>query len=251
MTGRPDDPWSAERGRSFAAVADVYAATRPEYPPEAVEWVAGPGCRDVLDLGAGTGKLTAGLVAGSRRVTAVEPLLDMLVRLQIPRVWRVAGAAEKIPLADNCMDAVYAAQAFHWFRPAEALSEIARVLRPAGRLGVLWNLIDVSVGWAGELSGILHESVPAVSDLGSKAPFRSTLFSAPQHRRFAHPGQPLDLPGLLDLMRSRSYIATLEAEDHAAVLEHVTQLVREHPDLGGRSEFTLPYVTDVWRATKS
>lgn len=250
MTDRPADPWSAERGRSFGAVADVYASTRPDYPPAAVAWVSGPACRNVLDLGAGTGKLTAGLVVAGRQVTAVEPLLDMLGRLQVPGAWRVAGAAEHIPLADRSMDAVFAGQAFHWFRTDDAVAEIARVLRPAGRLGLLWNMIDVSVSWASELAGILHEKAPAITSVSSARPFTSRLFSGLETRQFPHPGHRLDLPTLLDLVRSRSYITTLEAKEHAAVLEQVTRLVREHAELRGHSEFTLPYVTDVWRATK-
>lgn len=251
MTGSPAGPWSAARGRSFGDVADVYAATRPEYPPDAIAWVAGPGCRDVLDLGAGTGKLTAGLVAAGLRVMAVEPLLDMLGQLRVASSWRIAGAAERIPLVDRCMDAVYAGQAFHWFRTDEAIPEIARVLRPAGRLGLLWNMLDVSVGWVAELAEILHERVPAMDTVSRKIPFDSKRFSGLQSRQFAHAGQRLDLPSLLDLVRSRSYIVTLPGEDHAAVLRRVTRLVRGHPDLAGRGDFTLPYVTDVWRATKS
>lgn len=250
MTRRPDHAWSAERGRSFGGVADVYAATRPEYPPEAIVWVAGANCREVLDLGAGTGKLTAGLVAAGWSVTAVEPLLDMLERLPAPSSGRVAGAAERIPLVDRCMDAVFVGQAFHWFRPEEAIAEIARVLRPAGRLGLMWNMLDVSVGWVAELADILHERVPAMDTVSRRIPFDSPLFSGLQTRQFAHPGQRFDLPKLLDLVRSRSYIVTLPAKDHAAVLERVTRLVREHGDLDSRTEFTVPYVTDVWRATK-
>lgn len=250
MTTRPADPWSAERGRSFGAVADVYAATRPDYPAEAVAWVAGLRCRTVLDLGAGTGKLTAGLAGAGQRVAAVEPLLNMLERLQVPQAWRIAGAAEHIPLANRSMDAVYAGQAFHWFRTDEALAEIARVLRPAGRLGLLWNMIDVSVGWASELASILHEKVPTMTSVSTARPFTSRLFTGLESKQFPHPGHRLDLSALLDLVRSRSYIVALEPDEHAAVLEQVTRLVREHADLRGHTEFTLPYVTDVWRATK-
>lgn len=228
----------------------MYAATRPDYPAEAVAWVAGPGCRRVLDLGAGTGKLTAGLAGAGKQVVAVEPLLDMLERMQIPDVRRIAGAAEHIPLADQSMDAVYAGQAFHWFRTDEALAEIARVLRPAGRIGLLWNMIDLSVSWASELAGILHEKVPALTSVSTAQPFTSRLFTGLETRQFAHPGHRLDLPALLDLVRSRSYIVTLEPDEHAAVLYQVTRLVRDHADLRGNSEFTLPYVTDAWRATK-
>ncbi|MGB9376371.1 MAG: class I SAM-dependent methyltransferase [Mycobacteriales bacterium] len=250
MTEPAADPWSAERGRSFGGVADVYAASRPEYPAEALTWVAGPRCRQVLDLGAGTGKLSSGLVTAGWQVTAVEPLLEMLDRFAAPEAHPVAGTAESIPLADQSMDAVFAGQAFHWFRTDEALAEIARVLRPAGRLGLLWNMIDLSEPWAADLAAIMHEQVPALATVGTGKPFDSKLFSGLQWRQFAHGGQRMDLPSLLDLVRSRSYIVTLPAEEHAAVLDQVTRLVREHPDLRGRAEFTLPYVTDTWRATK-
>ncbi len=250
MSEPAEDPWSAERGRSFGGVADVYAATRPEYPAEAIAWVAGPACCCVLDLGAGTGKLTAGLLGDGRRVIAVEPLLDMLLHLQLPGAWRVAGAAEHIPLADQTTDAVYAGQAFHWFRTDEALAEIARVLRPAGRLGLLWNMIDLSVDWACELAGILHETVPSMTSVSKDAPFASPLFTGLESRQFAHPGHRLDLPQLLNLVRSRSYIVTLDDAEREGVLSRVTSLVGDHADLRGRAEFTLPYVTDAWRATK-
>src|SRR5688500_13886027 len=121
---------------SFGGVADEYDSARPGYPDDAVAWLVGRRRASVLDLGAGTGKLTRSLVAAGHDVIAVdpsEPMLDRLVAAS-PQVRAATGTAEAIPLPDDSVDVVTVAQAFHWFEPARALSEIARVLRPSGNL---------------------------------------------------------------------------------------------------------------------
>ena len=132
------DELDGGRGRpaeSFAKVADSYERTRPGYPRGAITWMLGSAVR-VLDLGAGTGKLTRELVALGYETTAVEPLPEMLaeLRVAVPTVEASVGRAEAIPLPDKSMDAVVVAQAFHWFDATIALAEIARVLQPGGRL---------------------------------------------------------------------------------------------------------------------
>ena len=135
-----------ERAGSFGAAAEVYDRSRPSYPVEAVRWALPQDARRVLDLGAGTGKLTAVLLDLGLDVVAVEPSAEMRARIPA-RAEVLDGSAERIPLPDGSVDAVLAAQAFHWFDLDVALPEIARVLRPGGTLGVLWNERDESVEW--------------------------------------------------------------------------------------------------------
>jgi SAM-dependent methyltransferase len=134
--------------RSFEDVAELYERARPEYPHSAIEWLVdglsiGPEST-VLDLGAGTGKLTRALIPYARRVIAVDAGPKMLAELQraVPEAEAIVGSAEAIPLPDASVDGVLSGQAFHWFRQDEALPEIHRVLRPGGGLGLIWNLRD-------------------------------------------------------------------------------------------------------------
>ncbi len=131
------------RARSFAGVADHYDRARPAYPVEAVTWLLGPRGLDVVEVGAGTGKLTAVLLsAGHRVMAAVEPLAELRAKLRaaLPDVPVVSGRAEELPLSDGCADAVVVGQAFHWFDAEPALEEVVRVVRARGVPGLLWKL---------------------------------------------------------------------------------------------------------------
>src|SRR4051794_24136233 len=119
------------RARSFGSQASDYAEHRPDYPVDGIRWALAGAAgepRAVLDLAAGTGKLTAGLIALGLAVTAVEPDAGMLAELsrRIPGVPVLEGTAERIPLPDSSVDAVLVGQAFHWFDVPKALTEIAR-----------------------------------------------------------------------------------------------------------------------------
>jgi SAM-dependent methyltransferase len=151
----------SEPGRSFETAAAAYERYRPEYADAALRWIADrlrlePGAR-VLDLGAGTGKLTRGLVARGFDVVAVEPGEAMLAQLRaaVPGVEALAGSAEAIPLPDASVDAVAAGQAYHWFDAPHALPELLRVLRPHGGLGLIWNWEDVRHPLGARLAEIL------------------------------------------------------------------------------------------------
>ena len=134
------------RAASFGAVAAAYDRARPAYPREAVAWLVGDAPRRVLDLAAGTGKLTRQLAAAGHDVVAVELAEEMLAHLRagVPAAEALVGTAEAIPLADASVDAVTVAQAFHWFDPPLALREIALVLRPGGALVLGLNTRDES-----------------------------------------------------------------------------------------------------------
>jgi SAM-dependent methyltransferase len=241
------DPRARGPYTAFADVAGAYERGRPGYPSEAVRWLVGDEPRDVVDLGAGTGKLTRTLVALGHRVTAVEPLDEMRAQLAVvlPEVSAVAGSAESMPLPDASADVVTSAQAFHWFDHDDALPEIARVLRPAGRLALVWNSRDDRDPWMARLSAIIGNETIQESDV---VPIldASGLFRWVETKRFAFE-QVLDRDGLLDLVLSRSYLAKLPPEDREPVLEGVGALFDETAEDGG---VRLAYVTECFRATK-
>jgi SAM-dependent methyltransferase len=232
---------------SFGAVADAYERARPEYPAAAVRWLAGAEPADVVDLGAGTGKLTRGLVALGHRVTAVEPLAEMLERLRraVPAARPVAGSAEQIPLPDASVDVVACAQAFHWFDQQAALREIARVLRPGGRVALVWNTRDSRVSWTAVLSATIGSET--VESRDAEDPIvESGLFGPVEQATFPYV-QRLGCEELLDLVRSRSYCAVMAPADREQVLARVAQLYEAHAGVDG---IELPYVTECFRALR-
>ena len=253
MTGQldrsvPTEPTRAERARSFARVAGEYERGRPGYPPGAVAWLLGARPLEVLDLGAGTGKLTAALLDAGHRVTAVEPLAEMrevLARGQ-PRARTLEGTAEQLPLADASVDAVAVGAAFHWFDHAAALQEVARVLRPGGVLGLIGNGFDASVRWVAKLREIL--GTPPLRRPGHwpSAELLGAYFEHVEDREFAH-RQRIDRGGLRDLASSRSSLAVLPASERERVLTRLDSLWELEPALSGRREVTLPWRANVRR----
>jgi SAM-dependent methyltransferase len=186
----------------FARAADVYERARPEYPPEAVIWVADrlelrPG-RVVVDVGAGTGKLTRLLVPTGARVVAIEPQEEMLAVLReaVPEAEALEGSAESLPLADGFAEAVTAASAFHWFEPSRALPEIARVLRPGGRLALVFNTRDPEDALQRELTELLVPHGIRVSWMRDLDPPRtletSGLFEPPEYAEGARRARGVD-----------------------------------------------------------
>jgi len=230
---------------SFALVAAAYERGRPGFPAEAVRWLAGESPRDVVDLGAGTGKLTRELVALGHRVTAVEPLTAMLELLvaNAPGAFVQLGSAEVIPLPDDYADVVTVAQAFHWFDHALALPEIARLLRPRGRLALVWNTRDDREPWVKELSRVI--GVEVVSRDDAVVPIDASGLFGPVELTTFPWVQRLDAATLRDLVLSRSYVAIKSPEEREQVLADVDRLFAEHATGG---EIELPYVTQCYRA---
>lgn len=137
----------------FGKFAGEYDDARPSYPAEAIDWLLEGVTGLIVDLGAGTGKLTEQLAGRGLPVIAVEPDAVMLSRLEqrLPSVHVEQGSAERIPLANHAAGMVLVAQAWHWFEPLRALRELARVLKPSGRLGLLWNAPAPTTSWQAEL----------------------------------------------------------------------------------------------------
>ena len=232
-----------DHAASFGRAATTYERGRPPYPEEALDWVLPAGARRIVDLGAGTGKLTRQIHERGLRVTAVEPSDGMRAELArvLPGVPALAGSAEALPLPDHSADAVLCAQAWHWVDPARAVPEVARVLAPGGRLGLIWNLRDDREDWVRRLGEIIDSpEMHRQTDLG--APF------GPVEIRDFGWTHELGLDRLLDLVASRSSVILLSDHDRAALLDRVRELTATHPALAGRDTFALPYVTQCARA---
>ncbi len=244
---------------AYTGAADTYVKGRPDYPPDVAGWLRddlllAPG-RTVVDLGAGTGKFTPRLVATGARVIAVEPVAAMLAKLSsaLPEVTALAGTAASMPLPDASVDAVVCAQAFHWFATAEALREIHRVLKPGGRLGLVWNMRDARVPWVARLDAIVNAyegDTPRYYTGAWRAAFPFEGFGPFVERHFAHghTGAPEDV--IVNRVRSTSFIAGLPDGERAKVDAALRALVAGEPELAGREEATVPYETAAFVATK-
>ena len=239
----------------FGRAVEEYERARPGYPPEAVAWLVErleiDASKTVLDLAAGTGKLTRQLVPTGAHIVAVEPLAGMRVRLEeaLPEVEARAGAAEALPLPDASVDAVTVGQGFHWFANDRALADIHRVLRPDGHLGLIWNARDESADWVARLSEIIEPhrgDVPRyVSRKWQRAFETTTFFGSLEERQFPF-AHELDAETLVARVASISFIAALPREERERVLTQVRELAEAHPATGGKATFPLPYRTAVF-----
>jgi SAM-dependent methyltransferase len=221
--------------RSFDRAAAEYERTRPDYPLAVLDLVPLSPEAEVLDLGAGTGKLTRVLTQRYRRVIAVEPLDGMRAILErvVPDAESFAGTAEAIPLPDASVDAVFAAQAFHWFAHDEAVAEIARVLRPGGVLCLVWNGPDderasplpaAYQAYLDELRSVAaFNDAPPWQEVLARGPFGEVHEDGVPHDHI------LDRPGVLENARTVSWIASRPQEEQKAILERLDQLLTEGP----------------------
>lgn len=247
----PDTPAPGlPSGLSFGSAAAAYDRGRPGYPADAVAWlVAGsePAAQAqvVLELGAGTGKLTAELVAQGHAVHATDPDAAMLAVLeeQVPGCSAKQGTAEEIPANDRCVDLVVAGQAFHWFDHDRALPEIARVLKPGGHVALVWNGMDTRIPWVRRLVQVLEAEVEGPG--AEQVLVTSDLFGFVEDKQFKH-WQDVNRETIIDLVRSRSYVASLPPEQADA---KVAQVLALYDDYGrGMDGMQIPYVTHCFRA---
>jgi len=254
------DEW-ARRASSFGAVAGAYAEYRPGYPADAVRWCAAPLGRElsalrVLDLGAGTGKLTALLAALGATVTAVEPDAAMLDELRqgLPGVTALHGSAEAIPLPDASVDAVLCGQAMHWFDMPRALPEIARVLVRGGTLCGLWNSDDDRVDWVAGLQRAAEGAAsPSLSHRRAEAASFGTdqfgqLFLPTERAEFAN-SQLLTAADLVALIGTHSHVLIMTPAERERIFGQVRAYLAARPETASGT-FALPLVTSAIRAVR-
>jgi MOSC domain-containing protein YiiM/SAM-dependent methyltransferase len=244
---------SAAKG--FAAGADAYERGRPSYSPEAIEELVrqlgmGPG-RRVLDLAAGTGKLTRQLAPTGADIVAVEPIAEMRAKLEaaLPTAEAIPGTAEDIPLPSHSVDAVVVGQAFHWFDGIRAISEIRRVLRADGALGLIWQARDASLPWVQRLNEIIDRAA------GDQPRFRTeqwrevfdltALFEPLQVAEFDYV-QRGSVETILDRVASISYVASLPDDRRDGVIDEVRALLARDPATAGRDVIELPYRSHIY-----
>jgi len=233
-----------EHALSFGSVAGAYDRARPSYPAEAATWLVGSPASRVVELGAGTGKLTELLVAAGHDVVATDPSPDMLslLRQRLPGVHATVATAEQIPVPSRSADVVVCAQSFHWFDHEVALPEIARVLRPGGVLALVWNTRDEAIPWVRKLGALLGNA-ENTADLEQPAA-NSEHFGFVESQDFRF-WQMLRKAELFDLVRSRSYVSVLPEAEREELLEKVGAL---YDDYGrGPDGMQLPYVTKCYR----
>ncbi|WP_062296663.1 class I SAM-dependent methyltransferase [Demequina maris] len=237
-----------DRSTSFGRAAADYARGRPGYPDDAVAWMLEGVQGRVLDLGAGTGKLTAAVLHARHDVVAVDPDPVMLATLEahVPRATVMRGRAEEIPLPDASVGAVVLGQAWHWVDVEAASAEVARVLAPGGVLGLIWNIRDERDPWVAALSRVIGHSTAELLLAGGgprvAAPFGPLEFYESAWSR------PFTASSLHALVRSRSnYITGPDAlkKDIDTALD---ALIARTAGLADGGEATMPYVTHAFRA---
>ena len=241
--------------KGFGTTTALYERIRPEYPALAIDILVrelgiGPGTV-VVDVGAGTGKLTRSLVQTGATLIAVEPLAEMRDRLaaEVPRAVPFAGTAEHMALRDGSAHAIVAAQAFHWFDGDRALAEFHRVLAPGGRLGLIWNVRDRRAPWVAAFDALVDAVDPDRPDHQTgkwRAAVERTALFGPLAQRDVEHAQTLTPAEIVDRAGSVSSISALPAVERERVLDRFRELAASHPDVRGHEAVELPYITKIY-----
>ncbi len=248
---------AAQRG--YSIVAQTYAQGRPEYPSGILLWLKDnlgvTTGKLVVDLGAGTGKFTRLLAQTGANIVAIEPVEEMYLQLEktLPGVRLLPGRAEAIPLDTGSVDALVCAQAFHWFASEVALREIHRVLKPGGKLGLIWNVRDESVDWVSAITKIItpyEGDAPRFYKGDWRKPFDGRYFTAPEKTSFEYQHVGIAQQVILDRFLSVSFIAALPDGEKLKVAEQLHALIASHPALRQKGEIAFPYRTEAYVCTR-
>lgn len=240
-------------GGAFQGSGENYDAVRPRYPNEAIDFALSdldPATAQLVDLGAGTGLFTTGLVNCGSTVTAVDPSVTMLATLRdrLPMVNTVEAKAESTGLPEASFDAAVCAQAWHWVDPVIGSREAARILRPGGTLTVVWNQLDTSIDWIHRLTRIMHSG-----DVHAAEQHRPRLrapFGPEEHLRVEW-RQPITVGDLHGLMASRSYWLRHGESVRQKMTGNLDWYLYEHLGVNAAEQIELPYITIAWRAVRS
>lgn len=233
--------------RAYLSGAGRYDRVRPGYPPAVADWIVPAGARRAADIGAGTGLFTGLLAQRGLDVTAVDPSEDMLAVLatRLPGVPIVRGTAEHSLLPTASMDLLTLAQAWHWCDHAATLREAARVLRPQGRIALVWNQLDVSLPWVHRLSRVMHAG--DVFSPSYRPDFGAAFGGAEE--LLVHWAQELPVDDVVDLARSRSYYQRASPALQERVESNLRWYLTEYLAFGPDALVRIPYYTHAWRAS--
>ena len=235
-----------ELGQSFQDGGEHYQRVRPGYPGDSADWLVPAGARDAVDVGAGTGKFAALLLERGLSVAAVDPSADMLeqLRAHYPEASATQGTAEATGLADSAFDVVSVAQAWHWCDPLPASTELARILRPGGTLGLIWNQLDTSVPWVHRLSRIMHAG--DVYKPGFRPVVGLEFDGLESH--ITRWEDSLSTADIVELTKSRSYYLKANAQVREKVMSNLSWYLFEHLGHTPCETMELPYTSPTGRA---
>lgn len=237
----------------YSAESESYERGRPGYPTHLVEELLDTLAVDedtpVLDVGAGTGKLTRQVVQRVAWIAAVEPVAEMRdqLRRHVPQAAAISGVAEALPFAPDSVGAVLCAQTFHWLDGAKALAEFARVLRPEGGLGLIWNTKDENVEWVAEVEALIDEAHDSATPRYKTGQWRRAFEDAsgwrPLQRLAGTHLQPCTRDDVVSRVLSSSAVGALDPKGRERVATAARRILEGH-DLP--RSFDLPYVTEIW-----
>lgn len=238
----------------FSKASSAYVSGRPGYPKAIDSWLRDTvgmcSNKRVVDLAAGTGKFTAHLVRTGADIVAVEPVPQMLDQLRhsYPSVSAKEGSATRIPVDDGSADALFCAQAFHWFASSETMAEIGRVLKPGGIFGLIWNVRDETCGWVAALSRIMtpfEKGAPRFHEGQWRSVFPAKGFGELREATFEHGHRGRFETVVVDRIMSVSFIAALAPSEREEVGRQIRLLAKSYPDLADKTDVMFPYRTLV------